>query len=231
MRSTVSTTSSGWSEMTKELAFIDDSLRAAAARLAAKGLMQPGDCLSQRIPERQTWIWLVLPANGTAEPTPVHWAASAAGQRPELHERLYAGRADVGAILESRPAWASRLGQLPEAMPALFDEQVRHLGLGVGQASERPGAPVPLDFYPGANALALADRVLCCGMGLERLLLNAELLEKCAKAFVLAQSSGRPLRRIPWLVRYIANRRLLRDEREAAACHGAGRRSVMQAGY
>lgn len=38
----------------------------------------------------------------------------------------------------------------------------------------------------GANAYCLDDGTLCFGMGLERLLLNIEILEKCAESYVLA---------------------------------------------
>ncbi|WP_205687873.1 hypothetical protein [Ciceribacter ferrooxidans] len=83
----------------------------------------------------------------------------------------------------------------------------------------------------GANAYCLDDRALCFGMGLERLLLNIEILEKCAESYVLAQCSAGRIGRIPWLVRFIANGRLKKDQKDATARHLRGERSVMKAGY
>jgi hypothetical protein len=54
-------------------------------------------------------------------------------------------------------------------------------------------------------------------MTCERAVFNTELLEKCAQAYVIAKASGTRLRAIPGWVRMIANRRLLHDERNAAA--------------
>lgn len=83
----------------------------------------------------------------------------------------------------------------------------------------------------GANAYCLDDGTLCFGMGLERLLLNIEILEKCAESYLLAQCAAEPIRRIPRVVRFIAGRRLKRDQKDAAARHLRGERSVMKVGY
>jgi ribulose-5-phosphate 4-epimerase/fuculose-1-phosphate aldolase len=102
---------------------------------------------------------------------------------------------------------------------------VRHLGRGVGRLG-------PTRLAGGDNAFVTLDhRVLCLGMTLDRLVFNAELLEKCAKAFVLAHSSGARLTRVPWFVRAIAGRRLRRDQRFAAQCHGLGKPPVFKSAY
>ncbi|MEH3117515.1 MAG: hypothetical protein PGN25_07880 [Methylorubrum populi] len=205
---------------------VAETLRHAAGRLAAKGLMQPEDTLSQRIPERAEIVRITRPADG-GPAQDVVWESLDRSVARDPHHAVYAARRDVGAILEGRQRWGAAIGRLGRPMPALFDEQVRHLG------SEVPLAAGPVPTVPGAstNALVWGDRVLCFGMGLERLLLNAELLEKCAQAFVLSAATGRRVRRVPWWVRLIANRRLSRDEGEAAERHGRGERSVMKAGY
>jgi hypothetical protein len=46
--------------------------------------------------------------------------------------------------------------------------------------------------------------------------LNAELLEKCAKAYVLAAATGQPVPTLPWWVCKIAIGRLHKDQRRAA---------------
>ena len=65
----------------------------------------------------------------------------------------------------------------------------------------------------------------------ERTVFNAELLEKCAKAYVLATCAGLPVGRIPWLVRWIANGRLMKDERQAAAQYAMGLAPVLSTSY
>jgi len=73
--------------------------------------------------------------------------------------------------------------------------------------------------------------VLCLGMTLERLVFNAELLEKCAQAYLLARATGLAVRRIPWLVRLVATGRLRRDQRRAAASYARGEAPGRVAGY
>jgi hypothetical protein len=48
---------------------------------------------------------------------------------------------------------------------------------------------------------------------------------------VLAQSTARRVKTIPWLIRFIANGRLVKDRKDAAARHLRGERSIMKAGY
>lgn len=143
----------------------------------------------------------------------------------ERHSAFYRDRPDVGAVLVARPSWAGALGLVPRDMPGLFDEQVRHLGRKVARFS-------PAALKSGDNAFLLEEGgVLCLGMTLDRLIFNAELLEKCAKAFILAHSTGAKLTLVPWWVRMIAGRRLLRDERFAAACYAEGRVPVFKSAY
>jgi hypothetical protein len=60
-------------------------------------------------------------------------------------------------------------------------------------------------------------------MTCDRAVFNTELFEKCAQAFILAQTTGERINLIPGWVRFIANHRLLKDERLAAECYRAGR--------
>ena len=142
----------------------------------------------------------------------------------ERHRAFYQDRPDVGAILVASPPWAGALDLVPREMPGLFDEQVRHLGRKVARFS-------PAALKGGDNAFLLGDSVLCLGMTLDRLVFNAELLEKCAKAFILAHSTGVRLTTVPWWVRLIAGRRLLRDERFAAECYAEGKVPVFKSAY
>lgn len=209
---------------------VEEELGLAAARLFGKGLLKPGDVVSQRIPERQAFVRVRIEA-GRDIPGTFEWL-DMTQPSTDLHQRIYQARPDVGAIAAGQLTWCSWLSRTDLTMPAIFDEQVRHLGVEakrVGLSSKQTG-PIPA-LSNGANAYCLDDLVLCFGMGLERLLLNIEILEKCAQCYVLAHSSGSRVRRIPWLIRYIANGRLRKDEKEAAALHISGKRSVMKAGY
>ena len=208
---------------------IEDALGRAALRLTRKGLLRPGDILSQRVPERAAFVGVTLSPHGT--PAAFRWT-NLSDTPSDLHHRIYASRPDVGAIASGSFRWTGALAHLDLSLPAVFDEQVRHLGvevrhLATGSAVEQL---IPA-LANGANAYALDDMSLCLGMGLERLLLNVEILEKSAQSFVLAHCASRELRRIPWLVRFIANRRLKKDQKDAAARHLRGERSVMKASY
>lgn len=213
-----------------ERAQIEDELRRAAARLAAKRLAKPGDILSQRIPEQDAFASVDF-GDGPDSAAPVRWATLSAPPAG-LHHRVYAARPDVGAILSGQLPWTCALGRMGHSLPAIFDEQVRHLGIGARRIaiSAAQDGPIPA-LGNGANAYCLDDAALCLGMGLERLLLNVEILEKSAQSFALAQATGGRVRRIPWLIRFIANRRLTKDRDDAAASHLRGERSIMKAGY
>lgn len=149
-----------------------------------------------------------------------------------LHAAVYRARPDAGAILTNRQEWGSSLRLLDHPMPAAFDEQARQLGPSVLRIPEDP--VLSADDGPrltqrtarimmeGANAFLLRDGVLLLGMTPSRVLFNAELLEKCAKAYLLAVASGIYIPPLPFYVRYIAHRRLLKDERRAAASYARG---------
>ena len=208
---------------------VEQQLALAAARLSGKGLLQPGDQLSQRIPEENAFVKVSITSEHV--PTTFEWTRLS-DKIGDLHERIYNARSDVGAIAAGRPIWTSWLSRLDMSMPAIFDEQVRHLGIEakrVGMSSRQNGPIAALSN--GANAYCLDDVVLCFGMGLERLLLNIEILEKCAECFVLAQSARAEVKRIPWLIRFIANGRLRKDQKDAAAHHLRGEQSILKAGY
>ncbi len=68
------------------------------------------------------------------------------------------------------------------------------------------------------------------GHGLERLLLNIEILEKSAQASCLPQLGPQGPSH-SWLIKYIANGRLKKDQQDAAARHLRGERSILKAGY
>ena len=142
-----------------------------------------------------------------------------------LHAEVYRHRPDVGGILISPLPWGSRLASRGGTMPAVFDEQVRHLGPRVERLvlqGTRMEESAISNLKRGANAFLIERGVLCLGSTGARAVLNAELLEKCAQAFILASLARRPVRVIPSYVRLIATMRLRKDEKRASRAYARG---------
>ncbi|MGM9491051.1 hypothetical protein [Ideonella sp. YS5] len=188
---------------------IDTTLRALwieiRDRLAARQLLRgAGAGVSLRIP-------------GSGE----LWFGAAADEAPRrladvpLHTALYAARPDVGAIAVGGGVFGACLADFGGRMPEVFDEQARHLGR-MGPAVRSTESFVT-SLRAGGNALLVDGVTVCLGTTGSRLALNAELFEKCAKAYVLAAAAGGPVKPLPWWVRHIANGRLRKDQGRAAA--------------
>lgn len=149
------------------------------------------------------------------------WFGTAAAESPArvaeapLHATLYAARPDAGAIAVGGGVFGACLADFGGRMPEVFDEQARHIGrMGPAVTHEADVGPA---LQAGGNALLVGGVPVCLGTTGSRLALNAELFEKCAKAHVLAAAAGGPVKPLPWWVRHIANGRLLKDQRRAAA--------------
>ena len=149
------------------------------------------------------------------------WFGNAADEAPRrvsdvpLHTALYAARPDVGAIAVGGGVFGACLADFGGRMPEVFDEQARHLGR-MGRAIDGANG-ITASLRAGGNALLIDGVPACLGTTGSRLALNAELFEKCAKAYVLAAAAGGPVKPLPWWVRHIANGRLLKDQARAAA--------------
>ncbi len=216
---------------------IEAQLLAGCRRLASKGFLNtPADSFSLRVPgsaemiiasgckdwreigvaDLQTAPFSIGEGGSGLHATILHAAIS--------HAAIYRERGDVGAVAISSPKGVRLLAHCGGWFPTLFDEQARHIG---APAEPLDAATVPTDvvrktFRRGTNAVLLGEQLLCLGMTCERVLCNVELYEKCAQAYVIAKASGNRIRVIPGWVRLIANRRLLRDERRAAASYRNG---------
>jgi len=200
----------------------------ACRRLAGKGFLHTsGDSFSMRIPGSTEMIFVsVLEDWGQVGLADLHSASLySANGLGRLHALIYGVRADAGAVAISSPKGARLLARLGGLLPAILDEQVRHIGSSVGPLPDQEyadGEIITKTFRRGANAALLGERLLCLGMTCERAVFNTELYEKCAQAYVIAEASGNRIGFIPMWVRLIANRRLLRDERSAAASYRSG---------
>jgi ribulose-5-phosphate 4-epimerase/fuculose-1-phosphate aldolase len=191
----------------------DEALELAGSarlRLAQRHLLERG-LLSVRIPGRDAMALV----RSEGDPRVVAFAAAGSEAGAEAHGRAYLRRADAGAVLTACPPWGSALAGLGQPMPVVFDEQARHLGQPI-----RPWSEAALAAQ--GNAFFRPEGILCLGTTRDRLLLNAELLEKCCQAYLLALLSGGRIKPIPLLVRIIARSRLRKDQRAAAAALAAG---------
>lgn len=176
-------------------------------RLQAKQLLRgEGASLSLRIPGSDA-MWFGRATDAAPQRMPLRDAPAPA----EVHAMAYAQRADVAAVAWGGGAFGPCLADFGGAMPQVFDEQARHLG------PMRPGGTAAAALQGRGNVALVAGRPVCLGMTAMRLALNAELFEKCAKAYVLAVAGGGRVRALPWIVRLVANRRLGKDQQRAAA--------------
>lgn len=179
-------------------------------RLRNKRLLSGSASLSLRIPGGDA-MW--FGAAEDAEPQRVQPCGLQPGSGADLHVAVYATRPDVGAIAVGGGDYGSCIADFGGAMPQVFDEQARHLGR-MGPAAAAPDQ-VRSSLRSGGNVLLIHGRPVCLGMTATRMALNAELFEKCAKAYVLAFATGARIEPLPWIVRSIANRRLAKDELRA----------------
>jgi hypothetical protein len=196
-------------------------------RLAARNLVStPEDSFSLRIPGEKAMMILSGAANcNQAVCDDVRLASfSATDVVSAVHARIYEERGDVGAVVISTPHWTRILSSRGGFLPPLFDEQVRHIGPTTHQQDDNfLQEAIEKAFRRGTNAALLGGRLICLGMTRDRLLFNVALYEKCAQAWIMAKASGGRIGRIPFWVRLIATRRLLKDEAKALASYREGR--------
>lgn len=147
----------------------------------------------------------------------------------QVHASIYRLRDDIGAIAYGGGAYGNCLADFSGALPVLFDEQARHLGR-MGPPADEIGELLR-SLRDGGNALLFKGEPVCLGTTCQRMTLNAELFEKCAKAYVLAAAAGSRIRLLPWLVRYVTNERLRKDQRRAIESFAAGQLPPESRGY
>ncbi|MGE8719717.1 class II aldolase/adducin family protein [Leptospira terpstrae] len=141
-----------------------------------------------------------------------------------FHASFYSLRPDVGAIVCFQPVWSSLLKTLDHPLPLVFDEQCRQLGAPVEILTKRIDGSMEEGsiVQSGANAFLQENGVVITSVTRDKAIYNCELIEKCSKAYLLAHSTGSPIRRIPWWVRLIAKSRLKKDEKKASAAYLRG---------
>lgn len=153
-----------------------------------------------------------------------------------LHARIFSKRMDVGGIFVSGGQFSQALSLVDKPMPAIFDEQVRQIGNGITtlrlknnqltrdakKCLTNSDNAYLMSTQSSAKTIDEQVRPLILGITHERVVFNAELLEKCAKAYVLASATGKSVTQVPFYVRFIAHRRKLKDQAYAADCYQQG---------
>lgn len=139
-----------------------------------------------------------------------------------MHAAIYHERKDVNAIVHTHQAIASALSLINAPIPALFDEQVRFLGRSVEIVPYAPSGTGALvnqvvkKIRNHNNAFLMRNHgALVFGDSMDRAVDNAQILEKCAKAYLLALLSERKVSRIPMPIRELAFQMLRKDQKVA----------------
>ncbi|AZE88719.1 hypothetical protein [Pseudomonas orientalis] len=189
------------------------------------GLVQAGSSVSLRIPGKESMWWGLV---DDLSPARIDWPVHVMGDS-QIHHVIYHARSDVGAILLGGGDFARSLADFGGVMPILFDEQARHIGhMGVPAASIQDIATA---LQRGGNAALIKGVPAVLGTTGTRMAMNAQLFEKCAKAFTLAKASGARMTLLPWWVVRVANSRLMKDEKRATQCFARGEIPPENRGY
>ncbi|HEY0705556.1 MAG TPA: class II aldolase/adducin family protein [Polyangia bacterium] len=120
------------------------------------------------------------------------------------HIGVYQNRPDVNAVVHTHQPFASVFTLTGQSIPALFDEQVLHLGGRVElidyaiSGSDEMTDKIVAALGNRCNAYLLRNHgALVMGTSLEKAMLNAEVLEKVARVYHYALSTGRPVTALP----------------------------------
>ena len=114
----------------------------------------------------------------------------------KLHLAVYRRRDDVGAVMHSHSVHASALAIAGLGIPAVLEEEVAFLGGDIKAAEFGPSGSERLAnnavrALGDRNAVILANHgAVGVGRTLREALDACELLEKAAKAFILASAIG-----------------------------------------
>ncbi len=117
-----------------------------------------------------------------------------------MHTAVYQNRLDVNAVIHTHQPFASIFTLIDQPIPALFDEQVTQLGNEIARAPYAlSGSPqlvqnLAAQLENQCNAYILRNHgVLCTGITMEQTAVNIQVLEKCARVYYYALTTGREI--------------------------------------
>ncbi|NLN39467.1 MAG: class II aldolase/adducin family protein [Smithella sp.] len=127
-----------------------------------------------------------------------------ASMESEMHSAIYRKRPEVKAVVHTHQTYGSVFSVINMPIPALFDEVALSLGTLIEVApyafsgTSELARNVEAVLSGGANACIIQNHgIVALGASLDQAVLNAELLEKTAKIYHLALSSGKRLTTLP----------------------------------
>lgn len=132
----------------------------------------------------------------------------AGSRRPSIetgmHAGIYRSRDDAGAVVHTHSTYASVLTLINRAIPALFDEVTVEIGPAVELIPYAPsGSRQLVENVTGrlkngcACYLIQNHGAISLGVDLPAAMRHAELLEKAAKVYLYALSTGETISRLP----------------------------------
>lgn len=146
-----------------------------------------------------------------------------------MHAGIYENRMDVHVVIHTHQVSASAVALTNKSIPSLFDEQVRYLGPSVDlvayglSGTEKLKHNVVRKLSNNCNAYILKNHgALTLGNDPERAMVNVEILEKCAAAFLLAYYTGEQLTRIPPSIRELLFSKLRKDQQQGLVTNEHG---------
>jgi len=147
-----------------------------------------------------------------------------------FHIAIYRNRLDVNAVIHTHQTFASVFALLNRPIPALFDEQVLHLGNIIDIVPYAvSGSPdlvknVASKLGNQCNCYLIQNHgALCLGMNLDDTLRNVKLLEKTARVYYYALTLEKKVKTIPEPVAEVFFG-ILKNEQEKEISRKAGQR-------
>ncbi len=117
-----------------------------------------------------------------------------------MHTAVYQNRPDVNAIIHTHQPFATIFALINHPIPALFDEQVVYIGDRVEivpyalSGSPELAANLASKLGNQCNAYILQNHgIICMGTTMEKTAVNIQVLEKTARIYHAALTSGLPI--------------------------------------
>ncbi len=121
-----------------------------------------------------------------------------------MHAAVYRERPDVKAVVHTHQTYGSVFALINQSVPALFDEVAFALGENIEvipyalSGSPELAANVGNAVRNKANAYIIKNHgIIALGKNMDKALLATELLEKAAKTYCIALSTGIPIGGLP----------------------------------
>lgn len=122
----------------------------------------------------------------------------------EMHIAVYKHRPDVNAIIHTHQKYASIFSLINEPIPALFDEVTFNTGHIIDvipyalSGSHQLSQNIVSQLGNRCNCYIIQNHgALSLGISIENAYRNVELLEKIARTYYYALTSGRPISKLP----------------------------------